>query len=151
MRWLLVCMLMAPALASAQIYKCQKGGETVFSDSPCGKSAQKVQVHPVTVGGRLDSHLPPASSSPAPRSHTRERDDPCPYISSTRLRSLKVSNQIAKGMTPGQVSDSWGEPNSVYRSGGLTQWAYNYSDGSSRYVYFRHGCVSSLDSYDKLR
>lgn len=34
--------------AQAQVYKCQEGGRTVFSDTPCSLDAERVQVRPAT-------------------------------------------------------------------------------------------------------
>jgi uncharacterized membrane protein len=42
MRALLVLLLLIPAIASAQVYKCKgKSGETVYSQAPCTAGAQQ--------------------------------------------------------------------------------------------------------------
>jgi hypothetical protein len=40
----LTALLAFPVFASAAVYKCQSGGQTVFSDRPCGASAEKVEI-----------------------------------------------------------------------------------------------------------
>lgn len=68
---------------------------------------------------------------------------PCVFINSTKLRRMIIKNDIEKGMMASDVIKARGKPAVVNRdSGGMEQWVYQYSD-SSRYLYFRDGCLAS--------
>lgn len=43
-----VATMLVVASAQAQVFKCQEGGKTVFSDRPCGANASAVDVKPAT-------------------------------------------------------------------------------------------------------
>ena len=147
-RWLFLLAL-APSLASAEIYKCDVGGQAVFSDSPCGESSERVEVDPVTVGGRLDTGTDVETYQPPKRQVSNDRDE-CPYVDSTRLRRLIIQDKVVSGMKPGDVRRSWGAPSGVRTSGGLTQWAFHWPNGNHQYVYFRGGCVTDTSTYKRF-
>lgn len=147
----LALSLMLPALASAEIYQCTVNGQKTFSDSPCGETSERVEVDPVTVGGQLDTGTDAEFyEAPEKRRSRSSSRDACPYINSTRMRKLIIQDKVVAGMKPGDVRKSWGSPTSINRGGGLTQWAYHWSGGSSQYVYFRNGCVTDTSSYSRF-
>lgn len=47
---LLIAALALPAAAQAQVYKCQDGGHTVYSQDPCPGRAQIIDATPATGG-----------------------------------------------------------------------------------------------------
>lgn len=134
--------------AAGAIYQCQVNGQKVFSDHPCGENAKSVEVDPVTIGGRLDSGTDVEFNRPAKQSSSRagRSDNGCPYINSTDLRRYIIKKTLVKGMKPGDVRRAWGSPSSI-STGQTTQWAYHFDDYSSRYVYFRNGCVTNWNGY----
>jgi hypothetical protein len=146
---LVASLMMLPAASSAAVYQCDKDGQTVFSDVPCGPNAQELDHTPApALGGQFDTNSNAYSGTrPQPKTQAKKAN-PCPHIDSTTLRRLKIQNKIRRGMLPADVRKSWGAPGSV-RTGGTTQWAYHYSGGSSNYVYFRDGCVSDFSSYTR--
>lgn len=148
MKWTLLMLALLPStLIYAAVYQCTVDGHTAFSDQPCGSDARELDHKPApAIGGRFDAgtnveFYKPDSSPKA------QKNDPCPYINSTRLRRLIIQNKITRGMKPADVRRSWGPPSSINTSGRSTQWAYHYPGGSSSYVYFRNGCVSDWSSY----
>lgn len=46
LRWILAAAMIMALPAQAQVFKCIEGGKTVFSDKPCGQSAQEIKVKP---------------------------------------------------------------------------------------------------------
>ena len=73
---------------------------------------------------------------------------PCPHITHTQMRSLKIDGKIAIGMSRDEVRDSWGDPSSVaLSSDGSGRWVFRWSDGSLDAVYFAGGCVQSWASH----
>lgn len=49
MRTMIVAVALAAALpVHAQVYKCQEGGKTVFSDIPCATNARQIDARPAT-------------------------------------------------------------------------------------------------------
>lgn len=131
--------------SAAEIYQCSQGGQTLFSDSPCGSDAKEIQVDPITVGGQLDTGTD-VEFYDAPERKRASQNNDCPFINSTDLRRLTIQNKIVRGMKPADVRKSWGSPSSI-RTGSRTQWAYHYPDYSANYVYFENGCVSDWSGY----
>ncbi len=138
-----ILALTATFTANAEIYRCEVGGQAVFSDAPCGQDSRKVEVNPVTIGGDLkgESGIPQRSSYKNSTRGEQKSEKACPFISSTDLNRHIIRNEIVKGMKPADVRKSWGSPSSI-STGGLTQWAY-HGESASRYVYFEDGCVTS--------
>ncbi|SFM71157.1 protein of unknown function [Marinobacter pelagius] len=134
--------------AASAIYQCESNGQKVFSDQPCGNDAKSVEVNPVTIGGRLDSGTDVdlgRSGQTKPERRAKSNED-CPYINSTDLRRYIIKKTLVKGMKPADVRKAWGTPSSI-STGRTTQWAYHFDDYSSRYVYFRNGCVTNWNGY----
>ena len=52
-RALILAVVLACSAANADVYKCQQNGKMVFSDQPCGGSAEKINVKPAS--GHADS------------------------------------------------------------------------------------------------
>lgn len=63
-----------------------------------------------------------------------------------RMADLVVAHEVAPGMTPAMVLESWGRPDHVNRTitafGRSEQWVY----GSERYVYFENDVVTSIQT-----
>ncbi|WP_417500724.1 DUF4124 domain-containing protein [Marinobacter sp.] len=65
---LFVIAITAPAISYGAVYQCKANGQTVFSDSPCGDDAKKLDHKPApAIGGQFDTgtdvefYEPPAS------------------------------------------------------------------------------------------
>lgn len=147
-RWLFA-LAFIPSLASAEIYKCEVDGRQTFSDSPCGDTAERVEVDPVTVGGRLDSGTNVETYKPPKRERASSSND-CPFINSTEMRRLRIENRVVAGMKPGDVRATWGAPTATRTARGFIQWAYRWDNGNRQYVYFQNGCVNSISTYDRF-
>jgi len=129
MRQLAAAIAVAVALvghattADAQVYRCDEGGRTVYSDKPCADPTRSVSV-PIA---------PRASEEP-----------------SVNLQREASLGRVAVGMTPTQVESAWGKPRSINTttstSGRTDQWVYRRSSGNA-YVYFRGGLVSSVSTH----
>ena len=129
MRQLAAAIAIAVALvghattADAQVYRCDEGGRTVYSDKPCADPTRSVSV-PIT---------PRASEEPG-----------------ANLQREASLGRVAVGMTPTQVETAWGKPRSINTttsvSGRTDQWVYRRSSGNA-YVYFRGGLVSSVSTH----
>lgn len=65
-RAILAALLAASASASAQVYKCQQGGQTVITDRPCHADATPIDVKPAA--GAYD----PAEAAAASRRFVRQ-------------------------------------------------------------------------------
>lgn len=141
-------------LSAADVYRC---GDR-FSDRPCGEEAEAVELRPPSQGVRFDRGLEPDSpqeaqedkqeSQPAAR---EEEEHECPFISSTRLRTLVIREEVAPGMTPEQVLRALGNPDHRYSDPQML-WTYDLHEDpyifpnltGIRRVYFRNGCVSEV-------
>jgi len=147
-------LLLAPGVVAADIYKCGVDGKVEFSDSPCGDSAERVEVRDNRIGGSLSEGLTGRSFAAEEGGADQAEDDEggydCPHISSTRLRQLKIREEVAPGMSPGDVLDTWGQPNQITTEHELVRWTFQDFYGE-RHIYFYDDCMVSRDSHIDLR
>lgn len=150
-RIVVVLLMFAAGGAADEVYRCEEGGVT-YSDQPCGPDAAAVDIE--TRGNRL---APPRVEPDAPETDTDKADkaqpapSPCPYISSTRLRTLIIREEVVPGMTREQVREALGEPDASY-SGPQPLWTYDIRGNDYtfpaitrvRRIYFDQGCVSDV-------
>lgn len=144
-------MLIALAMAmpaTAEVYRCEKNGETIFSDSPCGENAENL--------GEVTAPRPSANfGGDADPEEDTDQNKPlapapgaCREFSQSDLKRLGVQEKIAEGMTKGQLRDSWGTPDTINSSStGRDQWVYRWSNTAHQYVYFIDGCVTNWQTY----
>lgn len=136
----IIIMMLSPA-AFGTIYKCQQpNGQTVFADTSCGSNAQTVEAHAIHIGGRLDTGTQVKTWQPP---HTTRNITPkktaCPtgYINSTRLRTLRVKQQVRAGMSQKQVRYILGEPD--HHDG--PWWVYEHDSQETGRYRIRGGCL----------
>lgn len=134
-RILFVAALAVALPAEAQIYKCQEGDKTIYSQMPCGPAPQTLDIK---------------RSSPRPGSFEEtqaRRDD---YIRSkpglSELVAIAIRAGVAiPGMTEEQVLVSMGEPadRNLTQTAHMSrwQWVYRYPSGRQHYVYLERGVV----------
>lgn len=140
-------LIFAPAVGQGAVYKCTVDGSVVFSDEPCGSGSERIEIDTQAPSGmRLDSDSD-IEFYQAPERRRSSAAASCPHINSTKLNTLTIRNEIVRGMKPASVRKSWGSPTSVNTGTARTQWAYHWTNGSSSYVYFENGCVSSFSQY----
>ena len=146
---LTVSVLAVPA--QAQVFRCEKDGNTVFSDQPCGEDAESVELRDNRIGGSFDLNLP-AQEPPAPEepAQTPEPEEvgTCRFINSTDLRRYLVREQVVRGMTREHVRRAFGNPPETYTSPQevwIYQTRYYGALYELTYVYFRDGCVERVE------
>jgi hypothetical protein len=144
-------LLLIPALASAEIYRCDSPEGVSFSDSPCGDQAERIQLQDNRIGGSFGQNLP-ERREPEPETETADadsasREDTCRFINSTDLRRYLIREQVVKGMTKDNVVTAFGRPVETYPTPQET-WVYEtkYYGALTEltYVYFRDGCVEEV-------
>lgn len=141
-----------PAAAWPQVYRCDAGGDTRFSDQPCGEDSEEITIRDNQIGGNFGQNLPPSpkpdETVEEPEKSTQEAtDDTCRFINSTDLRRYLVREQVVKGMTKEHVLKAFGRPPETYPTPQET-WVYQTKYYGAlyelTYVYFRDGCVESV-------
>lgn len=149
MPWIFAIALLfvSPAL-QAEIYRCNQGGATTYSDQPCGADSEILQMQDNHIGGRLDQNLPPApATEPEPETQPPEQADTCRFINSTDLRRYIIRKQVVPGMTRDNVRRAFGNPPETYTSP-REVWIYQTRYYGALYeltwVYFRDGCVEKV-------
>ncbi|MDX1800421.1 MAG: outer membrane protein assembly factor BamE [Marinobacter sp.] len=149
---LLLILLSTPAWSAADIYRCESGDGIEFSDTPCNEASTPITLQDNHIGGRFNTHLPPATAEPEAAEAQADTapatpGSPCRYINSTTLRTHLVRNEVIAGMTREQVLKAFGRPPETYPVPQET-WVYQ-TDYYGKlyeltYVYFRDGCVESV-------
>ncbi|MCR8914533.1 DUF4124 domain-containing protein [Marinobacter panjinensis] len=147
-----ILMLAVPATTWSQVYRCDAGGETRYSDQPCGKDSERITIRDNRIGGSFGQNLPP---EPKPEKTETEQDkreqqqaeSTCRFINSTDLRRYLVREQVVKGMTREHVRKAFGRPPETYPTPQET-WVYQTKYYGNlyelTYVYFRDGCVEDV-------
>lgn len=138
--------------AQAQVFRCEKDGNTVFSDQPCGENAESVELRDNRIGGSFDQNLP-AQDALGPgeqdeKSEPEEEASTCRFINSTDLRRYLVREQVVRGMTREHVRRAFGSPPETYTSPQevwIYQTRYYGALYELTYVYFRDGCVERVE------
>lgn len=138
--------------AQAQVFRCEKDGNTVFSDQPCGEDAESVELRDNRIGGSFNQNLP--VQEPRDTEEQEEKSEPeeeagtCRFINSTDLRRYLVREQVVKGMTREHVRRAFGNPPETYTSPQevwIYQTRYYGALYELTYVYFRDGCVERVE------
>lgn len=145
-------MLGLPASAWAQVYRCDTGDHTRFSDQPCGEDSERIIIRDNQIGGSFGQNLPPESKPENTKKEESKREqqqakDTCRFINSTDLRRYLVREQVVKGMTKEHVRKAFGRPPETYPTPQET-WVYQTRYYGKlyelTYVYFRDGCVEDV-------
>jgi len=140
------------APAQAQVFRCEKDGNTVFSDQPCGEDTESIELRDNRIGGSFNQNLP-AQEAPDPgeqseESEPEEEAGTCRFINSTDLRRYLVREQVVRGMTREHVRRAFGNPPETYtspREVWIYQTRYYGALYELTYVYFSDGCVERVE------
>ncbi|SNC63049.1 protein of unknown function [Marinobacter sp. es.048] len=138
--------------AQAQVFRCEKDGNTVFADQPCGEDAESVELWDNRIGGSFNQNLP-AQEAADPEEQAKEPEPEkeagtCRFINSTDLRRYLVREQVVRGMTRENVRRAFGNPPETYTSPQevwIYQTRYYGALYELTYVYFRDGCVERVE------
>ncbi|WP_081849564.1 DUF4124 domain-containing protein [Marinobacter nitratireducens] len=151
---LITAALSLAALAHpADVFRCEGPDGVMYSDHPCGDSAETVQVIDNRIGGSLDRNLPPprqkeqTAESQLDKHEAQSREEACRFINSTDLRRYIIKEQVVKGMTRDHVRRAFGNPPETYtdpQEVWIYQTRYYGALYELTYVYFRDGCVERV-------
>ncbi len=148
----LILVLVMPGIAWSQVYRCEAGGETRFSDQPCGDGSEEITVRDNRIGGNFGQNLPAEpeqeeADGESDESGKEEAKGTCRFINSTDLRRYLVREQVVEGMTKEHVRKAFGRPPETYPTPQET-WVYQTKYYGNlyelTYVYFRDGCVEDV-------
>lgn len=105
---LIVTLLLGPALAQAEIYKCKVNGQTLYSDSKCADNAEKVDivVEKVDVKNSENLKRQTEQSQQAVDSKQKQRADNSKSKQELMLEQeiQKLNTQMADEIQPLQIS-----------------------------------------------
>lgn len=145
---LAVLAALLPSLpAAAEVYRCQRDGQTVFTDQPCGGEPLDLAV-PTIIAPEDDSV---ARAYDERVRQGRERRDAADAewleqhaerrASEERIRHARVNGYVTAGMTPADVRQVLGAPDRVRSGEGGERWTYGGNAGAGSTVVFREGVV----------
>lgn len=152
-------ILAAAALpvAGAEVYRCESDGVIRFSDRPCGKAAQTVNIkEPIVLpAGPKADLLEQAERRTQEDREARDQADAAwlelheaQKADDERLRSARIHNEVAVGMSQADVRRMRGEPAVMSRgsssSGDRETWSYVLDSGERLHVTFVDGRVKSV-------
>lgn len=131
----LAVVLIVALPAQAQVYKCQDGGSTVYSQVPCGAAAQALDIKRHTPRpGSLEEKL-------AKREAYIRANPGLSHLVQIAIRA----GVVTPGMTEEQALLSLGEPDdrnlTQTQHSSRWQWVYRRASGKQHYVYIENGIV----------
>ncbi|WP_058556010.1 DUF4124 domain-containing protein [Thiohalocapsa sp. ML1] len=153
--------------------KCvDAAGEVTYRQTACpgADTAQRVEVEPAPGAGTAPADDYWSVSNQVRRIETQQQADGerrerarleralreperVKRPSSTEIWNAKVSRQVLPGMTPAEVEDALGAPDSTYRgSNGYSSWGYRGYDANGNYrsltVQFQDGLATGTTDYE---
>lgn len=120
--------------AGAEVFRCIENGKTVYSGTPCGKNAKKIEV----------------SSSLMTSGYAQEKERRRIFLAKNQdikpvYRQAIEAGVVIPGMTEQQALASMGEPKTKNLSQGKNyskwQWVYERPTGQRQYIYIENGVV----------
>lgn len=157
----LLLPLLAAAPASAQVYRCQQGDTTVFSDKPCAPGARTVEVPPAIVipsgprvdlieeGRKREQRESQASSAQRKAEEEWQAQHAQSRAAEERIHRGRAEGKVVEGMSPADVRRIHGEPTVVSRNqrgeANRETWGY-LLDRTRMTVVFTDDKVSSVST-----
>jgi len=148
-------LALLPFGASAELFRCQKDGTTVFSDKPCAADAQAYTPKPIQVipsiktkdlAKQYDERTAKAVKERDKANEAWNKEYQAKKEQEEKIRDARIEGKAVAGMSQQQVRDILGAPQvtshnenrGVVREG----WTYKNPDGSRSIVYFKDGIVT---------
>lgn len=152
-------LVLLPFGASAEMFRCQKDGATVFSDKPCASDAEAYTPKPIQVVPSVKVPDTAKQSEQRAAKDSKARDEENKAWNEEHqarkkqeesIRNARIDNKVIAGMNQQQVRDMLGDPQVTSHNENLgvvrEGWTYKNPDGSRTVVYFKNGIVSSTSS-----
>lgn len=148
---LVVAAALLPSLpAAAEVYRCQRDGQTVFTDQPCG--GEPLELSAPTIIAPEDDGLARAHDERVRHGRERRQAADAEWLEQhaerrareERIRSARLARVAVEGMTAADVRQALGAPDQVTAGDGGERWTYRLEGGSRQVVSFRDGQVSSV-------
>lgn len=150
-------VLLISPMAWGAVYKCKdESGAIVFSDRPCGASAERIELRttqptPPPAPATAPEATQPAPAAPqgnaVPPQETAKADE---GYTEREFASLAASGKVVEGMSFANVRRAFGEPEHTYRrihENGVTEvWEYLKGRHKGTAVYFMNGKVITINS-----
>lgn len=153
---LVLALLQVPA--AAEVYRCTRDGQTVFTDSPCGETPPLALPPPVVIQP-VDPDL--VRDHDQRRTQARKARDAADAEwleqhaarreCEERIRRARADGHVTAGMSPADVRFVWGDPEAVQKGEDGERWRYRLNSGDRATVVFREGVVSQVQERGRSR
>jgi hypothetical protein len=142
MRWFWILSFVSGA-AQAEVYRCEVGGRTIYTDEPCSETAQPKELPKLNVVKASEFEKRMAAEYDKKQvkdKNTRDKANrewikrhESKSANAERVRKAKVQAKVVTGMNADQVRDIYGEPDTIKKSerdGVSTErWTFHHKDG----------------------
>lgn len=130
--------LLASTGAFAQAYRCDVNGAMVYQQAPC-------------TGGKPVNTMGAGRADPGSPAALQVQREIATIKRAQAVEAAILNARVMVGMTPGEVVQSWGQPNKVNSTftaqGRREQWVYRRPGvGYDQYVYVDDGMVTTIQS-----
>ncbi len=152
MRWSLI-LLFAVGTAHAEVYRCERGGQVIYTDQPCSESAQPKDLPRLQVVEPNEFEQRLAGEYDKKQARDKKARDKANKewlvrhkantLNSERLQKARKQGKVAAGMSAEQVRNLYGEPDDIKITG-------RENGATERWTFHRHGAVQTVDLKDGL-
>lgn len=137
---LLILVIFHTSNVFSELYRCEnESGQIQFTDQPCPNQGQAFT--PQSVMTPYKTIDPIKSKQTKSASKKKEKEDSCPFFSSTELRNLRIRDEFKKGLTPKHIESRLGKPDDMTSSNNKETWSYS-SEHVNRIFRFKKGCLT---------
>lgn len=156
LRTLVLVAGLLPTLVSAEVYRCEREGRTVYTDVPCAAGARpQVPSAPAAVvtGAGVPAEVAKQYDERMAREKKARDEADAQWLEAhesrkaeeARIRAALIEGRVIAGMTPAQVRQVLGGPDEISHevAGGrnIERWEYR-GKGRKRSVSFEDGRVT---------
>ncbi|MGR6871322.1 DUF4124 domain-containing protein [Pseudomonas sp. HK3] len=137
----ILMLIILTSQAQAELYRCESStGQIQYTDQPCTETGTTYKPKPVMT--HYKTIKTPKFHHKKTSTNTSSNNQPCPFISSTELRTLRVKDTYKKGLTQAQIKQRLGKADDINNSKNSSTWVYK-GEYVKRSFRFKNGCLIS--------
>lgn len=150
MRWPFLLLLVLSS-AQAEVYRCEQGGQIVYTDQPCSGNATpetlpKLHVIPPNeveqrLAGEYDQKRAKEKKARDKANQEWLKKHQAKKSDAERLKKARTQGKVVAGMTANQVRDLYGEPDDI-------KITAREDDATERWTFHLNGNIQTVDLAD---
>lgn len=124
----------------AELYRCTSAnGKIQYTDLACPDTGARYQ--PKAIMSNYKAIKAVNAHNKSKPSKNSDKNQTCPFFSSTELRTLRVKDEYKKGLTQTHIEHRLGAADDITTNKNKSNWVYN-GDNVNRIFRFKDGCLT---------